>query len=349
MRLNRFISEKELVAILGISILILTVILTSTTFLPELKHSSLHSGSESRNSMINTSLGYFQPGFFKIDRDERIIWNGVLNIYKPNETVSFKGTKSLKNETIKLRSWTYRGNRYSLRDNIAENPDFRVLVLGGSDTYGKNLPFNQSYAELLETRLNNSYDGHIEVVNGGIDSSGMIDHYIFLTTIGRDLDPDVVIIGNVGANKELAAIEDYKKSKAILKRIKTRENVENPSQLFYKVNNQIKKSYFERTDLWTDSDITRYGNKIQNYLEKTDTEFYIACGTPKCDILDTWAKRKNIKLVKSPNYFQKNPSSKYRFRDDHLNEKGHKIYYQNLYRQINWSNLYENGNSKFIG
>ena len=94
-----------------------------------------------------------------------------------------------------------RINRLGLREDEIATPKplhtLRVVVVGDSVTFGYGIPVENTYAKLLEKRLNEqSSDGmRYEVLNGGTLGGSLADYLHFLTMKAELLQPDIVIVG----------------------------------------------------------------------------------------------------------------------------------------------------------
>lgn len=84
-------------------------------------------------------------------------------------------------------------NSLGLRDGeVVENGRKKVLILGDSFTFGYGVENNETYAEVLEKKLN----GSVDVINAGYASGYSTDtEYVYLKNHGLKLKPDVVILG----------------------------------------------------------------------------------------------------------------------------------------------------------
>lgn len=103
-------------------------------------------------------------------------------------------------------------NSIGLRDVEIEIPKpadtIRVLVVGDSVTFGYGVRLEDTFLKVLESNLNRSAAGtnHYEVINGGMDGTGLDRHYQFLESAAPGLEPDLVIVA-----LSLNDIVDYRK------------------------------------------------------------------------------------------------------------------------------------------
>jgi len=115
-----------------------------------------------------------------------------------------------------IRQTNNLGYRNKEDFNFTKDPKvFRILVLGGSTTYGYLLDGPEdAWPSQLEKMLNdalpeNSDFDRIEVINGGLNyatSAELLLHYLFRD---RYLDPDIVIIHTGGNDAKLLLFSDY--------------------------------------------------------------------------------------------------------------------------------------------
>jgi len=71
---------------------------------------------------------------------------------------------------------------------------FRVLVLGDSFMEALQVPFESSFPSLLERGLASRVGRRIEVVNASVSGWGTDDELKYLTTHGRKLRPDLILV-----------------------------------------------------------------------------------------------------------------------------------------------------------
>lgn len=128
-------------------------------------------------------------GFWDCDPIRRILSTPphfVENI--PHDRTKFIGVP------ININSYGLRGNEIS----IPKPPrTVRVLAVGDSITFGYGIPFEDTYPQVLETRLNQTAPAgtRYEVLNGGTVGGSLGDYLHFLSQKAKVLEPDVVLIG----------------------------------------------------------------------------------------------------------------------------------------------------------
>jgi lysophospholipase L1-like esterase len=89
-------------------------------------------------------------------------------------------------------------NSAGLRDEEelgAKAPDERrILLLGDSLVLSVQVPFRQTFGELLEQRLNSRADGiRYRVINGGVQGYGPVEEQLFFKSIVNAVQPDLVL------------------------------------------------------------------------------------------------------------------------------------------------------------
>lgn len=70
----------------------------------------------------------------------------------------------------------------------------RIVILGDSLVLSVQVPFNETFGELLEARLNavpSPY--HYRVINAGVQGYGPVEEALFFRSVARALQPDLVI------------------------------------------------------------------------------------------------------------------------------------------------------------
>lgn len=92
-------------------------------------------------------------------------------------------------------------NRDGLRGDEISSPkpphNARILVIGDSITFGYGIPIQDTYAKVLERRLNEASPDNprYEVLNGGTMGASLSDYLHFLNQKAELLQPDTVLIG----------------------------------------------------------------------------------------------------------------------------------------------------------
>jgi hypothetical protein len=89
-------------------------------------------------------------------------------------------------------------NTTGVRDDEEIGPksanERRILVLGDSLVLSVQVPFRQTFGELLEHRLNASSQGiRYRVINGGVQGYGPVQELLFFRSVLTDVRPDIVI------------------------------------------------------------------------------------------------------------------------------------------------------------
>ncbi|MDF0643550.1 MAG: SGNH/GDSL hydrolase family protein [Nitrospira sp.] len=70
----------------------------------------------------------------------------------------------------------------------------RILGLGDSFLFGWGVPEDQTFLRRLEQQLARRTGRRIETINAGVPGWGLNQYYIYLTLMGRQLDPDLVVL-----------------------------------------------------------------------------------------------------------------------------------------------------------
>lgn len=90
-------------------------------------------------------------------------------------------------------------NGIGVRDDAELGPkaagERRILLLGDSLVLSVQVPFEQTFGELLEARLNAESDGpRYRVVNAGVQGYGPVQEALFFRRLAAAVEPDLVIV-----------------------------------------------------------------------------------------------------------------------------------------------------------
>ncbi len=108
----------------------------------------------------------------------------VEGALKPNAEVL--ATTSDFSVVYALNSLGFRDQEYELRPPEGKT---RVLMLGDSFTFGEGIPYGQRFDDILEKKLPS-----LEVINFGIPGYGIDGMYMKYIQVGRNLQPDYVVV-----------------------------------------------------------------------------------------------------------------------------------------------------------
>ena len=126
-----------------------------------------------------------------------------ISLSRPHPYLTYENTPNYMYKGI--RQHNNRGYRNSADIELAKaSTSIRILVLGGSTTYGQSVDNpEESWPSLLQNMLNNLLNEEplkykVEIINGGIrwgTSAELLNHYLFRD---RYLTPDIVILHTGG-------------------------------------------------------------------------------------------------------------------------------------------------------
>ena len=89
----------------------------------------------------------------------------------------------------------------------------RVLILGDSLVLSVQVPFDQTFGELLEAQLNASSSARYRVINAGVQGYGPVEQLLFFRRIVDQVQPDIVLATVfVGNDAEEAVVSEPKLS-----------------------------------------------------------------------------------------------------------------------------------------
>ncbi len=82
------------------------------------------------------------------------------------------------------------------RDHAADKPAgvVRILGLGDSFLFGWGVPEDRTFLRRLERLLEDRTGRRIETINSGVPGWGLNQYYVYLTLMGQQLAPDLVVL-----------------------------------------------------------------------------------------------------------------------------------------------------------
>jgi lysophospholipase L1-like esterase len=124
------------------------------------------------------------PAFFWQD-DERFGW-----FHTPGAEGDYFNPAGEYHAYARVNSAGLIDQEYSL-----EKPEgvYRILVLGDSFAEGLRVPMDAAFHSILEEALNGA-GKRVEVINGGVAGWGTDQQLLFYQEIGRNYDPDMVLL-----------------------------------------------------------------------------------------------------------------------------------------------------------
>lgn len=109
-------------------------------------------------------------------------------VHRPNRSAFLMGVP------VSINSLGLRDREYS---ESKPHGTYRIVMLGDSTCFGWGVPFNQTVAKILETKLNASslppYQ-HFEVMNAGVGNYDTVQEVAHYENYDRELTPDLVIL-----------------------------------------------------------------------------------------------------------------------------------------------------------
>jgi lysophospholipase L1-like esterase len=89
-------------------------------------------------------------------------------------------------------------NRFGMRgaETVMAKPQnvWRIAIVGDSVTYGLGVEADETFASLLESRLNETGIGPVEVLNFGVPGYSTFQEYVLLKNRVLRFDPDLVVV-----------------------------------------------------------------------------------------------------------------------------------------------------------
>ena len=111
--------------------------------------------------------------------DENLGWRNI-----PDWSATTYGHK------LTINSLGMRDREYERKKPTGKK---RILVLGGSFTWGYGVADGENYTDVLETLLDRGNGDSYEVLNTGVSGWGTDQEYLFLKNEGFDFEPDLVV------------------------------------------------------------------------------------------------------------------------------------------------------------
>ena len=133
-----------------------------------------------------TSEGQFSTSFRDLFmNDDRIGYR-----LRPDTTIRYQTTEfdtEVSTNSIGLRD-----------DEVGPKPpgEYRILVLGDSMTLAVQVPSEETFAHVLEERLNGAAAGlaRYRIINAGVQGYGTVEQYLFLEQLPDVVEPDLVLL-----------------------------------------------------------------------------------------------------------------------------------------------------------
>jgi len=173
----------------------------------------------------NLDIKSLEPSLYYHSSNEKIFRysSDIERVYEliPGKTAS-ESINHPKEIKYKDKKREYTVNNLGFRDKKNRNsiklPGVtRIVVLGGSNTYGAMVGDEDSYPAIMERILNEKYPGKFEVWNAGLSAYVTSQKIVYAEKILKEYNPDILIfeLGNQGRRKFL--LED-KHFEAIFKK-----------------------------------------------------------------------------------------------------------------------------------
>jgi hypothetical protein len=148
------------------------------------------------------SFGYFKP-----NQDKNILFPG----HKPYH--------------LKINSLGFRDTGINIDNETLKSIDKRILCIGDSFTFGLFVDDEDTYPYLLQEKISKENKDAV-VLNAGIGSTGINDHYYYLKERGLALNPDIVIVNFFGndiddLSREIPYYQEVKNAKPIKRLVKS--------------------------------------------------------------------------------------------------------------------------------
>lgn len=120
--------------------------------------------------------------------DPEVLMDTMLN---PNVSITYTGMWApLNPTTITINSYGFRDREYAPEKQVGVR---RIIVLGGSQTFGQGVELQETYPKRLEAMLNGRGGNLWEVLNFGVPGWYAKQKCFFFNETGLPFSPDIVI------------------------------------------------------------------------------------------------------------------------------------------------------------
>jgi lysophospholipase L1-like esterase len=129
------------------------------------------------------------PGFYDSSKIMRL----SSTVPRYPENIPNGRNESYVGVPVSINSFGLRGPEIS----VPKPPHtVRIVGVGDSITFGYGIAEEETFLSLLQTKLNRTSGGEVryEVVNAGVEGTGLDYYYHFLTTNAPKLQPDIVLV-----------------------------------------------------------------------------------------------------------------------------------------------------------
>jgi GDSL-like Lipase/Acylhydrolase. len=124
----------------------------------------------------------------------------TIRMYEPDKYIGYKGIPGKETKygrrvgTVSYVKINSHGFRDEERTYEKKKGVFRIVVLGDSMTESVKVPFERTFPQVLEKKLNSGSDKRVEVINLGIEGFSTAQEYLTLKHYGLKYQPDFVIL-----------------------------------------------------------------------------------------------------------------------------------------------------------
>lgn len=253
-------------------------------------------------------------------------------------------------------------NRHGIRDNEfkLQKPEnqLRILVIGDSMTYGLGVNKSDRYTEVLERKLDKNTSKDVEVINLGLQATGMRDFYQMLLEPGRRFEPDIVVVtyseeDMLSWQRKQKFIEKEKEERGIPDSTSIYHNEEKEEAL--KGVQERIRNYRQQTS-WAESEYRIYMEKILSLGEEEsfDVHMFRITGTehePRIAskpveeleyelVYDYWREECNENMISRPENLRYNETYTF-YPDPHFNPRGNQLMGERLYEGLKKYNYFQ--------
>lgn len=242
-------------------------------------------------------------------------------------------------------------NSEGLRDQnfSIEKPEgqFRVLVVGDSQTYGLGVNESNRFTEVLERKIDNSTDTEVRVINAGLSGAGMKDYYQIVFNKAIQYNPDLVFVAFDEEDIIYRKLQDK-----YIQQEKERNNISEEVSIYS--NNQAEEKVYQRLQnyrqnaSWKESVFRTYMSKLlamndqysfDLYLYRINNKQYPQLVTNPVKVMgyetvyNYWRQECGENIILSPPELKMGPNHTFH-PDPHYNRGGNKVIGNWLYENL---------------
>jgi len=306
---------------LSVVVLQLVIIVFILSDIGDLDKSSTFSDDISSEGSIDLTKEPQRPGDFNTEVEGPIPY-----LMEPNISVYTDGYQyRVPYFKVETNNEGLRGREFE-----REKPEdtIRILAIGDSHTFGWGVNKSDRYTTKTETRLNNSLDKNVEIINAGVSGWGIREFKNFYLERGRSYETDFVLV-NI-AFHDVLSIEKQRELRDEAEQIVLEDNEEASETEIVEKRNSLKEEYMNSIDE-NNTEFEDNLNKIKQAAEKNNSSLILfeerAGAGWRRNLYSDWAEKNSVELVDPPEELSELSLNEKTLEgpDNHFNKQSHKI------------------------